>query len=136
MKAILLSSLLLGSLFAKAGELSKEYIMFCGSKSALVELAKQEGQKVTKKDLVELAQSRSPILNVLQKGAAGIQELLDEGSKNDTGAFGVMAVCTVINDHKDEIKANGCIDLNDNSVVEDNGGIDSCAKVMDKLSGR
>lgn len=114
-------------------EQQETYAMFCGSRADLKEFAQSKGQKITNKDILELSQSRAPLLNVLKKGKQGIKELLDEGNASDTGPFGVIIACGMIDQLKQEILAEGCYDLKTNKAVRDQGGIEACAEVMASL---
>lgn len=123
------------SAFAQDSENPAEsFAMFCGSRAELTQLAKAQGQKITKADLAELNQSRRPILNILVNGNEAIQQLLDEGSKANTGAFGVVMACGMIDQLKNEISQKGCVDLETNKAVMNVSGIQACEAVMKKLN--
>lgn len=133
MKSILAIAALVLSMNAMAyTEQEESYITMCGSREALKELYNVEGPIKTS-DLKELIDQRAPILNVLKKGSKGIAEVLEQGSKDDIGGFGVVIVCGSINYLKNEIAANGCYDLKTNKPVRDNGGIAACSAVMEKI---
>ena len=112
---------------------NENYIMFCGNKAALTKLVNEQGLEMTVEDLKELAETRSPVLDILKNGKAGIQRVLEEGNAQDTGAFGVLIACGVITEMKDLIKKKGCTNLATNKVVKDNGGIAACEEVMSSL---
>ena len=123
------------NLFAEENELSVEeqYTMMCGDMPTLKAYAKSMGQRITKKDISELNESRKPILTVLKSGAKGIQALLDEGSATDTGPFGAILACSVIFQVEKQIKENGCTDLTTGKKVMDKGGVAACAKLVKSL---
>ncbi|WP_413291093.1 hypothetical protein [Bdellovibrio sp. HCB337] len=137
-RQVMVVALMVGSVssaaFAKDA-LSEDYIMFCGSKTQIEDMFHAKGEKgsLTKKDLKELNESRQPTLDVLANGKVAIKKLLDEGNKADTGAFGVIIVCGVLNSIQSEVRDNGCIDLSTNQAVQDNGGLAACAEMINAL---
>lgn len=112
---------------------AESYTLFCGSSKALTIWAKANGQKLTSDDISEMVSQRAPILDVLKNGERGIQRLLAEGSKTDTGPFGAILTCGMIVQLKSEILAKGCYDLSTNKPVRDNGGILACENLMARL---
>ena len=69
----------------------------------------------------------------MKNGKAGIQRVLQEGEAQDTGPFGLIIACGLINELKVDIKKKGCTDLATNKAVKDNGGIAACEEVMASL---
>lgn len=133
MKYLFLVLVMLASSIALADETEKTYVMFCGNKAALEKMAAEEGFTITKEDLLEMNETRAPILDILKNGAEGIERQLELGNSQDTGAFGVIISCGMIDQVKDLIKKKGCFDLKTNKVVKDKGGIAACAEIMAKL---
>jgi hypothetical protein len=105
------------------------YTLFCGSAKALSQIAEGEGRILSKAEVADLAKSRVPVLTILEKGAAGIQELLKQGSASETGGFGALLACGVITQVKAIIIAKGCTDLSTGKVVKDHGGIAACEAI-------
>lgn len=122
----------LSQVFAQEGELSlaDQYTMMCGDLESVLEYAGAQGEKPTKADIAELNESRVPLLKILKTGAKGIQEILDEGSKSDTGPFGAIMACSMLVQIKSQIKESGCTDLATGKRVSDKGGIAACAKLL------
>lgn len=79
MKSVIIS-LLLASSFAFAGQqdekpnLQETYVMFCGSLKMLQTMLHMHGQQISQKEIAEMNQSRKPVLDVLARGNAAIQE--------------------------------------------------------------
>lgn len=131
MKKILAMAVLILSMNAMAyTEQEESYIGFCGSKAQLEELFQGP---LSPADLKEIKAQRANILHVLKNGQKGLQDIIAEGDRTDVGGFGVLVVCGVINQIKNEIKADGCYDLKTNKPVRDNGGIAVCTAAMEKL---
>lgn len=131
MKQLLLTLALV--LTSTAFASNENYIMFCGNKAALSKLAQEQGMEMTAEDLKEISESRGPVLEILKNGKAGIQRVLQEGEAQDTGPFGLIIACGLINELKVDIKKKGCTDLATNKAVKDNGGIAACEEVMASL---
>lgn len=121
-----------------AGTPSDNYIMFCGGKTQIEKFMNDQGHsgKLSKNDLKELNEQRSPVLDILENGDAGIQRLLDLGDKQDVGGFGVLMACGVITSVKTEIAESGCLNLVTNKAVLDNGGIEACERTMAAVQKR
>ncbi|MCM2351788.1 MAG: hypothetical protein NDI69_17365 [Bacteriovoracaceae bacterium] len=132
MKNLLLVMVMLSSSMVFAND-SESYVMFCGNKAALAKLAAEQGDVVTAEDIREIKESRAPILDILKNGKKSIQRLLEVSEQQDTGVFGVLAACGMINELKEDIKQKGCTDLTTNRVVKDKGGIAACVELMAKL---
>lgn len=132
MKNLLFAMVLLSSSMVFAND-SESYVMFCGNKAALTKLAAEQGDVVTAEDIKEIKESRAPILDILKNGKKGIQRLLELGEQQDTGGFGVLVACGMIDQLKEEIKQKGCTDLTTNRAVKDKGGIAACAELMANL---
>lgn len=129
------STILSFSAFAQDSENPAEnFAMFCGTRAELIQLAKARGQEIAKADFAEINQWRRPILNILANGNEAIQQLLDEGSKANTGAFGVVMACGVIDQFKNDISQKGCMDLETNKAVMNVSGFQACEAVMKKLN--
>ena len=131
MKYLLLALALVLSSTAFAN--NETYTMFCGNRAALIKLANEQGLEMTSEELKEITETRAPVLDILKNGNAGIQRVLEQGQAQDTGAFGVLIACGVINEMKDLIRKKGCTDLTTNRAIKDNGGIAACEEVMAKL---
>lgn len=129
----LIATFLLSANAMALTEQQESYAMFCGSIEDLKELAISKGEKLTKKDIIEISKSREGVLDVLKTGKKGLQKLLDEGSRADTGPFGVIMTCGMIDQLKTEIKTEGCYDLKTNLAVKDNGGIKACSDLLKTL---
>jgi hypothetical protein len=113
---------------------AETYNMFCGDRAAIEAFARSQGAtSVSETEFAELNEQRQVILKVLQKGAAGLQELLNEGSRSDTGPFGVLLACGVLDSIKAEVQSKGCYDLVSHQAVKDQGGLAACADVMSRL---
>ncbi len=123
---------LLFSQLALAVNPSEDWTIFCGDKKTLMDHF-GAGEVPTAQELEEINQSRLPILKILTGGKKAIAELLEEGSRSDTGAFGVIIACGVIENIKLEIKEKGCFSLTTNKPVKDKGGIKACEEVLSKL---
>lgn len=132
MKLLILSLLFLTNL-SHAALPSEDWIMFCGDKKTLLEHFGAAGETPTTAELKEANESRKPILKVLAEGKKGIAALLEEGNRTDTGPFGVLLACGVIDKIKHEIKEKGCYSLTSKTPVKDKGGIKACAEVLSKL---
>lgn len=130
---IVMALLLSVKSMAALTEQQETYAMFCGTKADLKEFASAKGQVLTNKDILEVNESRAPILKVLKTGNKGVQELIKEGSANSTGIFGVLITCGMITQLKKEITTEGCYDLKTNKAVKDNGGIKACSDLMAKM---
>lgn len=131
MKNLLFAVVMLSSSLVFAN--SESYVMFCGNKAALEKLAAEQGDVVTAEDIKEIRESRAPILDILKNGAEGIRRQIELGEEQDTGAFGAIIACGMIDQLKEEIKKKGCTDLATNRAVKDKGGIAACAELMGKL---
>ncbi len=113
---------------------AETYSMFCGDRAAIESFARSQGaSSVSEAEFAELNDQRQVILKVLSKGAVGLQELLDEGSRSNTGVFGVILACGLLDSIKTEVQNQGCYDLVTNQPVMDQGGIAACADVMSRL---
>ncbi len=131
MKIFILVTLLFSQL-ALAVNPSEDWISFCGDKKTFIDHF-GPGEVPTAQELAELNESRLPILKVLTGGKKAIAELLEEGNRSDTGAFGVIIACGVIDKIKLEIKEKGCFSLTSKKPVKDKGGIKACEEVLSKL---
>jgi hypothetical protein len=104
----------------------------CGSAEELKVLT--GGKPLSKADKKELNEMRAPVQKVLNNGEAGIKEVLEEGSKQDTGAFGAIMVCSLLNSMKPLIAQKGCVpNLSSNQKVYDGPGFAACEKLMANL---
>lgn len=122
------------SLAAHAAVPSQDWIMFCGDQKTFSEHAEREfGGKPSAKELKELNESRKPILKVLAGGNKAIKELLDEGSRSDTGPFGVIMACGMLVNLKHEIAEKGCFSLTSTAPIKDKGGIKACEDLLAKM---
>lgn len=132
MKLLILSFLFLTNL-SHAALPSEEWIVFCGDKQSLLAHFGASGQKPTAAELKEANASRLPILKILAEGKKGIAAVLEEGNRSDTGGFGVVIACGMIDQIKHEIKEKGCYSLTSKTPVKDKGGIKACEEVLAKL---
>ncbi|GIL17867.1 MAG: hypothetical protein BroJett040_16180 [Oligoflexia bacterium] len=135
---ILVASLVALPTMAEQGAPTPEenYTMFCGTRKQLVDFLVANGQdvsRITDADFVELNQTRKPVLRILQNGQRAIDQILDQGSKSDTGPFGAILACSVIVGVKTQIQQNGCVDLATNKIVRDKGGIAACEELMKRI---
>lgn len=118
-----------------AAELQKTYMLTCGTYSQAAEAADHAGEELSDSDKKELRDMRMPVLNVLRKGQQALQDIKDEGDKNDTGGFGLILTCGLIDQFSAQLKEKGCLDLETNEVVKDAaGGIALCQDLAKKLN--
>lgn len=111
---------------------SQDWILFCGDQATFLDHM-GPGIKPSTKDLREVDKSRGPILKVLTEGKKGLAELLKEGNRSDTGPFGAILACGVIEKIKYEIKDKGCYLLLSNKRVSDQGGIKACEEFLSRM---
>ena len=141
MMKILLLTILMGGLSANAQESDsltdqqKEelFIFQCGTIEQIAVVVKTDVKDITAADLEEINKSRASTLAVVRGGGPAIQQLLDQGNKNDIGGFGVLLVCGAIDQIAEQIKSRGCLDLTSKEVVNDGPGIDACKKIIANL---
>lgn len=118
---------------SKASDNDITYTMYCGSKPEIKALAIAEGKTFTDAELDELGESRKPILDILLNGDVAIQSLLDSGSKSDTGPFGAIIACSVIDSIKNKILKNGCRDWKTNKIIKNISGIAACDDFLKRI---
>lgn len=132
MKNLLFAMIMLSSSMVFAND-SETYVMFCGSKSDLEKFASEQYMVISAHDLKDMKESRAPILDILRNGEKGIQRVLELGEQQDTGGFGALIACGMIDQLKEEIKEKGCYDLTTNRAVKDKGGIAACTELLARL---
>lgn len=110
------------------------YVYQCGSLKEVVTLAKAANAVLTDADIKDLIKSRKSTLDVIRRGKAAIEQLLDQGDKDDIGGLGVLLVCGFIDQAADKIQARGCVDLETNEVVKAGVGIKVCQDTMANIN--
>jgi hypothetical protein len=143
MKSIILAAVIsaLGFSSAQANEptAAENYAMFCGSRNELISFLKSQGQDtdaITEAELLDLNQGRMAMIRILKNGNSAIQELIAEGSKADTGAFGAIMACGVLVELKNDVLKKGCYDLSTNKPVKNKNGIEACEVLLAKIKDR
>lgn len=114
----------------------ESYIMQCGSQEALGKLVGQDLSTLTDAEKKELQDIRQTTYDVLVGGEEAIKKLLDEGSKNDTGGFGVILACGLIDQMGSRVAEQGCLNFATGETTKGEAGIKACKTVMDNLKAK
>ena len=118
-------------------EIQKTYDFQCGSVADVIRSVKAENpdmkDELSADELKELIQTRSVMLDVLKNGAPAVQKMLEQGSKSDTGPFGALIACSMIDVLSEKISSEGCLDLSTGERISGGPGIDVCKEMVKKL---
>ena len=112
------------------------FAMQCGSVEDIAKAMGTTADQFTDKDKKEISEIRSATLAIVKDGSAGIKKLLEDGSKSDTGVFGAVLACGLVDQISDMIKEKGCLDLETNQVIKASSEIDNCSELVKKLKSK
>jgi hypothetical protein len=134
MKRLLLAILLSG-IFSQAAHAEQGpesiYPFYCGTKEEV--LAASGGGTASEEEWNELIEQRSVVLQTLLTPKESLKKMYEEGSKNDTGPFGVLMACGIIVQLNPRLAEKGCVDLKTNQVVRDQGAVALCQDLIARL---
>lgn len=135
--------LLCGSVsFAQEQEIISEaqkqetYAIQCGTLEQVATAIGQSAESITEDDKKVLQEIRGGTFEVLVGGEKAIQKLLDEGSKADTGGFGVLLACGMIEQIDSMIAEKGCLNLTTQETTKGEAGIAACKSVMKAVKAK
>ena len=143
MKKLILTAIILASSFSysqealkkEMSEEEKTYAMMCGNIAQAAAAADHSASDISADDVKELISTRQPVLSILRQGKIGIDAIIKDGDKNDTGGFGLILACGLVEQMASQIAEKGCIDISTNEVVKDTaGGIAICKELNKKLN--
>lgn len=114
-------------------EIEEFYIFQCGTLEEMTKILKVEVRDLSDADIEEVIKSRKINLSIIREGMPAIKKLIAEGSKNDTGGFGALLACGVVNNISEKVKERGCLDLETNDVVSEGPGFAICKEMLSKV---
>ncbi len=142
-KLVLTAILMSGSMaFAQQEEvlsdaqIQETYAVQCGTLEEVGKAVGQDMSTITAEEKKELQEMRKTTYDVLVGGEKAIQALLDEGNKNDTGGFGVILACGLIDQIGSKISEKGCLNIETGETTKGEAGIKACKSVMDAIKAK
>lgn len=143
-KLVLAAILMSGSMaFAQQEEavisdaqVEETFAIQCGTLEELAKAAGQDLSTITDAEKKEIQDIRQTTYDVLVGGETAIKKLLDEGDKNDTGGFGVILACGLIDQIGSKISEKGCLNIATGETTKGEAGIKACKSVMDGIKAK
>lgn len=107
-------------------EMEEFYISQCRSVDEMAKILNEDVKDITESDMIILIESRKMNISIIREGAPAIKRVIEDGSRSDTGPFGAMLACGVVNYIEAKVKERGCLDLETNEVIMDGPGFAAC----------
>lgn len=138
-KLVMTAILMTGSMaFAQLddAQIQETYAVQCGTLDDVSKVVGQDMAAATDEEKKELQEIRQTMYDVLVGGEKAIHKLLDEGSKNDTGGFGVILACGMIDQIASKVAEKGCLNIATGETTKGEAGIKACKSVMAEINGK
>ncbi len=81
----------------------------------------------------KIKEIRDQVVRFLANPAQTAQELLDQGSKDDIGPFGLLAACAMVIGLEDTLTAKGCI-ADDGTKLEAAPALELCKSMLTQIA--
>ncbi len=81
----------------------------------------------------EIKQMRDQVVRFLANPAKTAQELLEQGSKDDIGPFGLLAACAMVIGLEDTLTAKGCI-ADDGTKLDAAPALELCKSLLTQIA--
>ncbi|AZZ35937.1 hypothetical protein CIK05_03725 [Bdellovibrio sp. qaytius] len=117
-------------------EIQENYAIQCGTLEEMGQVVGQDISTASDADKKELQDIRQVNFDVLVGGQKAIQKLLDEGSKSDTGGFGAVIACTMVDQMSSRISEKGCLNIATGETTKGEAGIAACKAVLESIKAK
>lgn len=138
-KIVLAAIVISGSMaFAQLdnSQVEETYAIQCGTLEDVSKVVGQDMATATDEEKKELQEIRQSTYDVLVGGEKAIQKLLDDGNKSDTGGFGVILACGMIEQIGAKVSEKGCLNMATGETTKGEAGIKACKSVMDAINAK
>ena len=130
-KSQMFAALLLISSSVACADQEGVYPVICGSIEAI---AANSPIEITPEAQKQIVDTRKYIIGMLLHGEETIKANVPAGPIKTIGAAAAMQVCNLIFQARNEIADSGCLDLESGAQVQDNGGIQACMKLLNRVA--